>query len=306
MAMSKILSGVVLLLLASTASAQQPVAESGAALTALQLIDNLVQAEDAVAGNAFAGVAVLAVRQDSFSALAADGDFYPFTVASDGGIRVHIENGGSGGTSSTDDAAFTVGSGLLTPAGHLADETSPDSVNEGDIGVPRMTLNRIALATIRDNADAPVFGTVTTLTDNMAVPAVGMIGSVLMCYDGATLDLCRTESALTHYLPSAASTNATNVKNAAGNVYGIRFVNTTGTLYYLRMYNLSTTPTCSSATGFVETIPIPASSSGSGIVAFTTAPQAYSTGIGYCFTGGPSSTDNTNAATGVYGSILYR
>jgi hypothetical protein len=32
----------------------------------------------------------------------------------------------------------------------------------------------------------------------------------------------------------------------------------------------------------------------------------YSSGIGFCLTGGGSSTDNTNAATGVYLALLYK
>jgi hypothetical protein len=35
-------------------------------------------------------------------------------------------------------------------------------------------------------------------------------------------------------------------------------------------------------------------------------PQSFTTGIGFCLTGGGSSTDNTNAATGVYVTILYK
>ena len=107
-------------------------------------------------------------------------------------------------------------------------------------------------------------------------------------------------------LVSAASTNATNCKNAAGNVYGFRFINTTATVYYLRMYNLSSSPTCSSSTGFIESIPIPASTTGAGFAFLEPMGEGYSTGIGFCFTGGSSSTDNTNAATGVFGTILYR
>jgi hypothetical protein len=107
-------------------------------------------------------------------------------------------------------------------------------------------------------------------------------------------------------LISAASTNATNCKNAPGNIYGWRFVNTTGTIYYLRMYNLTSSPTCSSATGFVESIPIPASTSGAGFAFMEPMGEAYSTGIGFCFTGGSSSTDATNAAVGIFGTILYR
>jgi hypothetical protein len=110
----------------------------------------------------------------------------------------------------------------------------------------------------------------------------------------------------TSYITSAASTNSTNVKASAGQVYVIHVTNTTATLYYLRMYNLSSAPTCSSATGFVETIPVPASATGAGFVRPIDLGQTYSTGIGYCLTGGGSSTDNTSAATGVYISILYK
>lgn len=107
------------------------------------------------------------------------------------------------------------------------------------------------------------------------------------------------------YLISAASTNATNCKGSAGSFYGVRLVNTTATLYYLRLYNLASAPTCSSATGFIETIPVPASTTGAGVVAMMNRPIPYGTGIGFCFTGGSSSTDNTNAATGVFGAVLY-
>lgn len=113
-------------------------------------------------------------------------------------------------------------------------------------------------------------------------------------------------SSLTSYLTSAASTNSTSVKGSAGNVYGYSIINTTATLYYLRMYNSSSAPTCSSATGFVETIPIPASSTGAGVERWPHVPQGFTTGIGFCLTGGGSSTDNTNAATGVYLTILYK
>jgi len=112
--------------------------------------------------------------------------------------------------------------------------------------------------------------------------------------------------ALTHALQSAASTNATNIKATPGNVYGIHAINTTATLYYLRLYNLTTAPTCSSATGFVETIPIPASATGAGVVLPFPVGKAFATGIAYCLTGGGTSTDNTNAAVGVFVGIEYK
>lgn len=110
----------------------------------------------------------------------------------------------------------------------------------------------------------------------------------------------------TSFLTSAASTNSTSVKGSAGQLYHIRAINTTATLYYLRLYNSSSAPTCSSATGFIETIPIPASATGAGVVIDSAIGFAYGTGIGFCLTGGGSSTDNTNAATGVYLTIGYK
>jgi len=114
------------------------------------------------------------------------------------------------------------------------------------------------------------------------------------------------DTPVTSYLTSAASTNATSVKASPGNVYGYSLVNTTATVYYLRMYNLAAAPTCSSATGFVETLPIPASTTGAGLQRVQPNGQTFSTGIAFCLTGGGASTDNTNAATGVYLTILYK
>lgn len=107
------------------------------------------------------------------------------------------------------------------------------------------------------------------------------------------------------YITSAASTNATSCKGSAGTLYTVSAVNTTATLYYLRLYNTAAAPTCSSATGFIESIPVPAATTGAGYVRDVSVGDAYGTGIGFCLTGGGSSTDNTNAATGVYLSLHY-
>ena len=49
----------------------------------------------------------------------------------------------------TDDAAFTVGTTKVQPAGFLADETATDSVDEGDAGAARMTLDRKQIVTVQ-------------------------------------------------------------------------------------------------------------------------------------------------------------
>lgn len=107
---------------------------------------------------------------------------------------------------------------------------------------------------------------------------------------------------------SAASTNSTAVKAAAaGTLCSLQLVNTTGTIYFFRMYDLAAAPTCSSATGAVHSWPIPASASGAG-VAIPIGPygEAFANGIGFCITGGGADTDNTNAAVGVYYNGSYK
>lgn len=169
-----------------------------------------------------------------------------------------------------DDAAFTVGTTPVQPVGYLADQSSTDSVNEGDIGAARMTLDRVAYA-----------GT------------------------AAVADIAQATA--TCYITSAASTNATNCKASPGNIYAIQLTNTTTTNYFLRLYNASGTPTCSSATGFVETLPALGATANGGINGRVVPPgEAFDTGIAFCLTGGGSSTDNTNAATGVYVTIKYK
>ena len=128
------------------------VQENGAALTALQLIDDTVFAEDAAASAGDKGIQILAVRRDANTTLVgADNDYAPLQVNADGSLKVAITAGaGSGGTSATDDAAFSVASGSGTPIMGLADETSPDSVDEGDVGVVRMTLARALHVNLRD------------------------------------------------------------------------------------------------------------------------------------------------------------
>ncbi len=171
-----------------------------------------------------------------------------------------------------DDAAFTIGTSKVNMAGFTVDESSTDSADEGDAVAARTTADRM-----------------------------------LYTVGAATTASAQAKSAC--YIVSAASTNSNNCKNAAGNVYGFRLVNISTTVYYLRLYNLSSAPTCSSATGFIESIPVPpaaAAGAAGGIVSVTDIPVNYGTGIGYCITGGAASTDNTSAATGIYGAIFYK
>jgi len=97
-----------------------------------------------------------------------------------------ISGAGSGGTASVDDAAFSVGVSSGTPMMGLADETGPDSVDEGDVGVVRMTLARGLHVNLRDTSGAAI----TTLPVSLAsVPShdVTNAGSFLVQENGAAL-----------------------------------------------------------------------------------------------------------------------
>jgi hypothetical protein len=128
----------------------------GAALTALQLIDNLPVLEDAAHSDGSAGVQAFAVRRDANTSLVgADGDISPLQVSATGNLKVAIvEGAGSGGTAMADDAAFTPATTSVTPIAAFADETSPDAVDEGDAGAVRMTLNRALHVNLRDASGA--------------------------------------------------------------------------------------------------------------------------------------------------------
>ena len=115
------------------------------------------------------------------------------------------------------------------------------------------------------------------------------------------------DAAATFFREATASTNAVNVKASPGNVYAIRAFNDTSAKYYLRMYNLAAAPTPSSATGFVETLTIPhASGAGAGFVLAHPDSAGLLRGDRVLYHGRARVTDNTNAATGVRVTVLYK
>lgn len=101
---------------------------------------------------------------------------------------------------------------------------------------------------------------------------------------------------------SAASTNSTSVTGAASTLCYLNAVNTTTTIYYLKLYNKATAPTCNSDT-VVHTEPVPPASAAGGaggiVVGLGPFGSAFSLGIGFCLTAGIADNDNASAATGV-------
>ena len=152
----------------------------------------------------------------------------------------------------TDDATFTPASSKVSAIGLMADETSTDSVDEGDIGIPRMTTDRKQIATLYPSA-----GT----TDGVTV---------------ANFNSGDTFTALTN--------TAQVIKASAGNFYGYYIYNPNSSATYVMLYNTAaasvtvgtTTPAmvfCIPATAGANlslAYPIPFTNAGWSIAAATT------------------------------------
>lgn len=239
-------------------------ADTGGMAVSLALLDNLVLAEDAAHANGDPGVQLLAVRRDANTTLAAsDNDYGPLQLNADGSLKVAITAGaGSGGTSIADDAAFTVGSTSLTPVGFLADETSTDSVDEGDAGVGRMTLDRKQIVVDQPHTQGG-------------------------CSIFRSLDLDESEE---------------EVKATRGQVYGVWFTNRATTPRYLKFYNATAANVTVGTTTPVLTIELPANASdhitgdlevagGKGAEFDTAITVAATTGLADSDTGVPAAND---------------
>lgn len=127
---------------------------------------------------------------------------------------------------------------------------------------------------------------------------------------GSTVQRVTAASATAYGLQTAVSTNSTSVVSGAHTLAAMNLLNITTTVYYLRMYDSAGAPTCSSATGYIRSWPIPpaiaAGLVGGIAVNLGSGGTGFTNGIGFCVTGGPSSTDNTNAATGLFINLDYK
>lgn len=301
----------------------------GAALTALQLIDNIVLAEDAAHSTGDAGVQALAVRNDSDTSLAGTtGDYTPLQVDANGYLKVNIKAGAAaGGTSATDDGAFTIGSGAGTP---IMGVVSSDSADSGDVAVVGMTATR-SLKTVVTNSSGTIIdpqtddaaftaasGLVSVIAgfatsdsvDSGDAGAIGMtIGRAMFTQvkgidAGTTLigDVgisgARTSGGTTIFRSIDLDESEEEIKASAGQVYWIHCMNLSASVVYLKFYNATAANVTVGTTTPVLTFPIPTqgTTSGAGFtlcipngIAFGTAiTAACTTGIADNDTGAPA------------------
>ena len=105
-------------------------------------------------------------------------------------------------------------------------------------------------------------------------------------------------------LTAANSTNATNLKASAGQLYHISGYSAAAVPTWITFYNNSGTPTCGTSIVYEVLIPVN-STSGGGFIEDIPEGLAFSTGIAYCVTTGIGATGSV-AATSIVANFGYK
>lgn len=226
-------------------------------------------------GGTESGALRVTVASDSTGVLSVDDNGGSLTVdgtvtVQDGGGALTVDNAGTfavqvdgnaltalqliDNTIVADDAAFTVGTTSVNVAGFIADQASTDSVNEGDAGAARMTLDRKQIVTLAPSAD----------TEGLTV--------------SNNIDIDETEDA---------------VKATAGKLYGWYLYNDGASEVYVKFYNDTTANVTVGTTAPTMTIPVPAGAAANvefshGIAFSTAITVAATTGVATADTGAPA------------------
>lgn len=278
------------------------------ALTALQLIDNIVS-----------GTGVNISQINGVTPLMGAGN------TGTGALRVDLTSNGSGqvaaiGKANHDSAA----SGAPVLNGGYASAAAPANVSTNGDVVRAWHLLNGAQATVLTAAGALIGGDATNgldvdVTRLPALPAgTNNIGDVdvlsLPSIPAGTNNIggVTPKSGISGGLSigkniSAASTNATSLKGSAGQVYTIYAHNINAAVRYLKLYNKATAPTVGTDTP-VLTLPIPAAATGNGFVLDTGGIGIeFTTGIAYALTTGIADSDTgAVAANEIAVTILYK
>ena len=126
-----------------------------------------------------------------------------------------------------DDSAFGIATDRVFPSGALFDDVASDTVDEGDVGIFRMTANRLLMAVLADP---------TTPTQRQAVDSSGY-ASV-----GQLIKPAAAPPATCSTAQDNGSATTLNVKGTPGSVYAMRVANTNANKRYFQLHNTATTP----------------------------------------------------------------
>jgi len=211
-----------------------------------------------------------------------------------GGSAVAAGSGAAGAAAArvtvATDSATVAGSASLPTGSNIVGKVGIDQTTPGTTNAVQITGALPALATGSNVVGQVSINQTTPGTTNAVQSVPGTTGGLSF-----------------FFLQPIAGNNSTNIKASAGQLYHVTATNNSATINYLRFYNTAGAPTCTSATGIVYQIAIPASTSGAGFVQDISMGLPFSTGIGICVTSGYTTTDNTNAtANAISLTVLYK
>lgn len=225
------------------------------------------------------GQIALATGSNTIGALTAN---QSVNVAQMNGAATTMGNGISGtGVQRVTIASDSTGQvTLATGSNTIGALTANQSVNLAQVaGSTTATGNGTAAGSIRVSVASDSTGVVGL---NTGTNTVGNVGLATRTTGGLT----------TYHLVSAATTNATNIKNAAGTLYGWYVYNNNAAMRKVALHNTSGTPTAGASIFF--TINVPPTSAAN---VFSDIGIAFSSGIAIT-----TVTDNTDAGTTAVGS----
>lgn len=267
----------------------------GDALTALQLIDNIVQVEDAAHSSGHSGVMALSVRQGSATALAGtNGDYQPLITSTAGRLF----------TSATIDAALPTGSNTIGNIGTIATSVTPGTgaTNLGKAvdGAAGGTDTGIATLAVRDDTTAtltPADGDYTHLRVNSRGALHVNLETNLDSTNDSIAVLPRTSGGLSIFRSIDLDETEEQVKGSAGQVYGWYIFNADASdTLYVKFYNATAANVTVGTTTPVMTIPVPSGAGANveftnGIEFDTAITVAATTGIADSDTGAPAANE---------------
>lgn len=201
------------------------------------------------------------------TAVSADADIVNAWFALNGALHI-IPTGGGGLAGIADDAAFTPATNGVVMGGYFADETATDSVDEGDGGAARMTLDRKQIATLYPHT------------------AGGLTTAMFTGSDGSSILVATAQA----------------VKASAGQLYGYFAYNPEAAVTFVHFYNTAAASVTVGTTNPLFTIQIPA-----GGAANLALPYGVEfSNAGWSVAATTTAGGNTAPATGVSLTVWYK
>lgn len=211
--------------------------------------------------------------------------YFSPTLNAAGSIVIIPESGSTFNVQGTV-AGAAADSGNPVKAGGVYNTTPPTYTNaqRSDLQVDTRGNLKVSI----NAADST--NTVTTTTAAADAVTASSIGGMSRAFqyrlNGSTWDRDVKPNAVSRIVSSAASTNATVAKAAAGNLFNVLWSNANAAVRYLKIYNKATAPTVGTDTPIL-TITLPALTT-----SFITFDSLYfSTGISYALTTGIADAD---------------